>query len=215
MTTVNDLSQRHKSATEPTSAEELLEAKSLEVHLAYVANLEATFTPLFKLVPDNRASVFDGGDPAVGSLMMWHFVEEIEHRSSGVIVCDHVVKNRWFRTRQVKRTFAHVGEVSKRIATAFDEHVPWEDRLVNCCDVIGSTTTLVGKRTPWRRSAESAAPAAFGAASTTQVASMFFHLALSQFPYHSPARQPLPKLAARWMREYDSGADMTTFATAG
>ena len=37
-----------------TAYDELLERESTEFHLAYIANLEATFTPLFKMVFDNR-----------------------------------------------------------------------------------------------------------------------------------------------------------------
>ena len=56
----------------------------IEFHLAYIANLEATFTPLFKMVFDNRRQLFEGGDERIGTLMLWHFVEEIEHRSSAL-----------------------------------------------------------------------------------------------------------------------------------
>src|SRR5215470_10794339 len=47
----------------------LLEREDVEFHLAYVANLEATFTPLFKMVFDNRRPLFEGGDERVGTLM--------------------------------------------------------------------------------------------------------------------------------------------------
>ena len=63
--------------------DELIDEQPIEFHAAYIANLEATFTPLFKVILDNRDSLFGGGDRRVASLMMWHFVEEIEHRSSG------------------------------------------------------------------------------------------------------------------------------------
>ena len=64
--------------------DELLEREDVEFHLAYIANLEATFTPLFKMVLDNRHELFDGSDERVGTLLLWHFVEEIEHRSSAL-----------------------------------------------------------------------------------------------------------------------------------
>ncbi len=60
--------------------DKLIDEESIEFHAAYIANLEATFTPLFKVILDNRDSLFGGGDRRVASLMMWHFVEEIEHR---------------------------------------------------------------------------------------------------------------------------------------
>jgi hypothetical protein len=37
----------------------------VEFHAAYIANLEATFTPMFKVALDNRDSLFEG--PTSGS----------------------------------------------------------------------------------------------------------------------------------------------------
>jgi predicted metal-dependent hydrolase len=34
------------------------------------------------MVFENRRAPFAGGDERVGTLLLWHFVEEIEHRSS-------------------------------------------------------------------------------------------------------------------------------------
>ena len=87
----------------------LLDEESIEFHAAYIANLEATFTPLFKVILDNRDSLFTGGDPRVASLMMWHFVEEIEHRSSGLVLCKHINPDPWFRVKKIRATFRHIG----------------------------------------------------------------------------------------------------------
>ena len=83
----------------------LIAEQPIEFHAAYIANLEATFTPLFKVILDNRDSLFTGGDQRVASLMMWHFVEEIEHRSSGLILCRHVNPDPWYRVKHIR---AHV-----------------------------------------------------------------------------------------------------------
>ncbi len=79
--------------------DELLEREDVEFHLAYIANLEATFTPLFKMVIDNRHELFVGGDERVGTMLLWHFVEEIEHRSSALLIHHHVTPDRWYRIR--------------------------------------------------------------------------------------------------------------------
>ena len=76
-----------------TAYDKLIGQQPIEFHAAYIANLEATFTPLFKVILDNRDSLFGGGDRRVASLMMWHFVEEIEHRSSGLMLCRHINSN--------------------------------------------------------------------------------------------------------------------------
>ena len=82
--------------------DELIDEQPIEFHAAYIANLEATFTPLFKVILDNRDSLFGGGDQRVASLMMWHFVEEIEHRSSGLILYRHINPDPWYRVKHVR-----------------------------------------------------------------------------------------------------------------
>ena len=89
----------------------------VEFHAAYIANLEATFTPLFKVVLDNRDSLFAGSDQRVASLMTWHFVEEIEHRSSGLILYRHLSPDPWYRVKRIRDTFEHIGDVAADIAT--------------------------------------------------------------------------------------------------
>ncbi|MGB2920958.1 MAG: metal-dependent hydrolase, partial [Mycobacterium sp.] len=63
----------------------------LKYRLAYTADLEATFTPVFKLMLDHDDTLFAPGDDRVASLFLWHFVEEVEHRSSALTIYDAVV----------------------------------------------------------------------------------------------------------------------------
>jgi predicted metal-dependent hydrolase len=194
------------------SYDDLLATRPLEFHLAYIANLEATFTPLFKLVLDNRASLFGSGDAAIGSLMMWHFVEEIEHRSSGLTVCNHIVSSPWYRTRHIKATFDHVGRIAEAIARAFEQHVPAEDRRISTDVLTASFGALTGPRLPWTKRGYTPPdpPPLFHAVPSRDIARMLFRLALSQLPHHDPADQPLPAWAAHWTAEHDRGVDMTT-----
>lgn len=198
--------------------DELIGQEPVEFHLAYIANLEATFTPLFKVLLDNRDSLFGGGDPRVASLMMWHFVEEIEHRSSGLILCNHVNPHPWSRVKYIRRTFAHVAAVADAIATAFDDIVPFEDRGASTRALLSGhfLTGELNARIPvvrrLRNRESAAAPTIFAPVPTGELARMLWRLALSQAPYHDPADQPLPDWAETWMRAYERGADMTTFA---
>ena len=84
--------------------DQLLERESTEFHLAYIANLEATFTPLFKMVFDNRHELFEGSDERVGTMLLWHFVEEIEHRSSALRIHHHVTPDPWYRSARHPRS---------------------------------------------------------------------------------------------------------------
>ncbi|HWS34411.1 MAG TPA: hypothetical protein VN408_16925, partial [Actinoplanes sp.] len=53
-----------------------------------------------------------------------HFCEEVEHRSSALVVFDAVVPNRWYRSRVTQATFRHVMTVYRDILRGFDRHVP-------------------------------------------------------------------------------------------
>jgi predicted metal-dependent hydrolase len=120
------------------SFNDLIDAHPVEFHAAYVANLEATFTPMFKVILDHRDSLFAGGDNRVASLMMWHFVEEIEHRSSGLMLYRHLMPDPWYRVKRVRQTFRHVGTIAATVAKAFDEHIPFEDRGASAEQVMSS-----------------------------------------------------------------------------
>lgn len=188
-------------------------------HAAYIANLEATFTPLFKVILDNRDSLFDGSNQQVASLMMWHFVEEIEHRSSGLLLSQSLSPHRWYRVRHVRHTFAHIAKVAADIAATVDEVVPCAERGVSAQELMG-LAMLVDEfkyRGPGgsRRRRRRDTPTLFGTVPTGDLVRMLWRLLLSQTPHHNPAHQPLPEWAAVWMAEYDRGTDMTRFAGAG
>ncbi|MGA7050619.1 MAG: metal-dependent hydrolase [Mycobacterium sp.] len=196
------------------SFDDLIATHPVEFHAAYIANLEATFTPMFKVILDHRESLFGGADSRVASLMMWHFVEEIEHRSSGLLLYRHLMPDPWYRVKRIRQTFRHVGVVANMVARAFDEHVPFEDRGESAVQVMSSALRyeieyrVRGGRTKGLGPVFRAVPAA-------DLLRMLWGLALSQTPHHDPADQPLPAWAATWMREYECGTDMTMFVGKG
>jgi Predicted metal-dependent hydrolase len=209
------LERAYEEATR--SFDRLIEEHPVEFHAAYIANLEATFTPLFKVILDNRDSLFGGSDQRVASLMMWHFVEEIEHRSSGLILYRHLCPDPWYRVKHIRDTFNHIGEVSAEIAKIIDDVVPVEDRGASALDLMSIGLLLDefkfrgpgGKR---RRARRGGTPTLFNAVPTSHLTKMAWRLALSQTPNHDPKEQPLPDWADTWMAEYARGADMTSFA---
>ncbi len=196
--------------------DELIEQYPAEYHWAYIANLEATFTPLFKVILDNRDALFAKGDRRVASLMMWHFVEEIEHRSSGLMLYRHLRAGPWHRVKHVRSTFDHVGAMADKVAKTFDEVIPFEERGASA-QALMSHALLVSEfkyRGPGgarRRARETGVPTLFNAVPTRELAAMVWRLMLSQTPHHDPADQPLPACAEQWMRDYDRGADMRTY----
>jgi predicted metal-dependent hydrolase len=194
--------------------EQLRRSESLEYHLAYIANIEATFTPLMKVFLDHRDSLFDGGDRRVASLMMWHFVEEIEHRSSALMLSRALTPSPWYRVKHLKPIFEHINRVMMTIVRGFDEHVPLADRWVSAHDALtsGLFAGELKRRLPFHRGHSTAMPpSVFHAVPATTIMSMMWRLALSQTPKHDPAVQPLPAWADEWMSAYDRGADMTAY----
>jgi predicted metal-dependent hydrolase len=211
-----ELERAYEEATR--SFDQLIEAHPVEFHAAYIANLEATFTPLFKVILDNRDSLFAGSDPRVAALMTWHFVEEIEHRSSGLILYRHLCPDPWYRVKRIRDTFDHIGKIAADIAKIIDDVVPFEERGASAQELmaIGLLVDEFKFRGPGgkrRRARRDGAPTLFNAVPTNDLAKMAWRLALSQTPNHDPKEQPLPDWAATWMADYAGGADMTTFAS--
>jgi predicted metal-dependent hydrolase len=201
------------------SYDHLLETKPLKFHLAYIAALEATFTPFFKALLDNREHFFAPGDPRVASLLEWHFVEEVEHRSSGLVVYNAVVPHPWYRLLVLPQAMAHINGLMKKVWIGFQEHVPAEDRGVDLWPLIHPVMAplrKLGARLPVlrRRIAVpvSSNPKPYGAIPKSELKAMAKNLLRSQMPHHDPEHQPLPAFAAEWFDAYDRGIDMTAYS---
>lgn len=193
--------------------DELLENESLEFHLAYVADIEATFTPLFNVWLRHRDSLFDNGDPRVAPLFLWHLVEEIEHRSSAYVVYNAVVPDRWYRLRMLPRVFAHMLGCSTAICRGFDRHVPREARLADASELAlgwAETRARVARLLPFGRGRDGAArvPNQFAAVPRMELLRMTYRLVRSQDPRHSPEDEQTPPFADEWLTEYDRGRDV-------
>jgi predicted metal-dependent hydrolase len=192
--------------------DDLLEREDLAYHLAYIANLEATFTPLFKMVLDNRHELFVGGDERVGTLLLWHFVEEIEHRSSALHIHHAVTADPWYRIRNAPKVFDHVARVYKMVLAGFEEHVPPNDRLVSTKSVSPSGLYLseLRARAP-RLRAERHTPSMLGHVPGRDLRQMLWRETKAQTPHHDPTDEPLPGWAETWHAAFDAGADVTTY----
>lgn len=191
----------------------------IEFQLAYTADLEATFTPIFKIMLDHQDVLFEPGDERVASLFLWHFVEEVEHRSSALIIFDDIVGNRWYRTKMVRRVFGHVMQVYREILAGFDEHVPHDVRQAEYKNVSpdGVRREEVLARLPipssWRTRLGMFPPSAFAPASNLEMFLLAYRLIRSQVPHHRPQEEPLPAFADTWFKAYERGHDVTRFYT--
>lgn len=164
--------------------DELYEAHDLKYHLAYVGGLESIFTPSFRLMLDNREALFSKGDTRVASLFLWHFCEEIEHRSSGVMIYDHIHGEYFYRVSRFKEFMRHVGKVIDAITDVFREVFP-DLPAENFTDYSNHKLPRIGKL----RSATG--------------------IMMAQLPFHNPANQALPEYFDEWIARYERGEDMT------
>jgi len=107
--------------------------KPLAWRLAYTADLEATFTPVFKLMLDHDDTLFAPGDDRVASLFLWHFVEEVEHRSSALMIYNHVVGDQVYRMRMAPAIFRHVLATLRTACEGFNSTSRWPNARSTRC----------------------------------------------------------------------------------
>ncbi len=193
------------------SFDRLFETRPLRYHLAYIADIEATFTPLFDLMLRHRDTLFDNGDRRVAPLFMWHLVEEVEHRCSAQLIYDAVVPSPWYRLRVVPSVFRHVLSCTNVIFRGFDEHVPAADRGMDAAEMIIGRNTL---RALFERD-RSGVPPQFPSASWREIAMLLCRLVRSQRPGHTPATERIPPFAEEWLDAYDAGRDVVNWYAEG
>lgn len=190
----------------------LLETESLEFHLAYAADIEATFTPMFNVWLRHRDALFDNGDPRVAPLFLWHLVEEVEHRSSAYTIYNAVVPDRWYRLRMLPKVFGHMLGCSNLIFRGFDRHVPLAARFAPASQLVldwPDARALLGLLWPFgARPAAPGYPAQFASVPRMELARMVWRLIRSQNPRHSPEDEVIPPFADEWLAEYDRGRDV-------
>jgi predicted metal-dependent hydrolase len=190
---------------------------SLKFRLAYIADLEATFTPTFKMMLDNEASLFRPGDERVASLFMWHFVEEVEHRSSALLIYDAAIGDSWYRMKALPGVYRHLLSITRIIADGVNTHVPEQDRRVDARTLLpafGARQTL-RQRLPFTgRHDPSPTPSAFASVPRKHKLVAVGRVLLSQTPFHNPANEPLPQFADHWFERWNSGGDVTRWYTA-
>ncbi|CAN5485043.1 metal-dependent hydrolase [soil metagenome] len=194
--------------------DELGRTTPLKFRLAYVADLEATFTPTFKMFLDNEAALFRPGDDRVASLLLWHFVEEVEHRSSALVIYDAVIGEKWYRIRALPAVVKHLLGIMGLIVDGINTHVPWKERHVDARTLLPA----FGFRHTLSRKLSAGPPGeagpAFAAIPRRELLATFAGVLLSQTPYHNPEHQALPTFADEWFERWDCGGDVVHWYTA-
>lgn len=170
--------------------DELYERESLAYHLAYAGGLEASFTPVFKMIIDNRQVLFADGDSRVASLNLWHFCEEVEHRSSAIMVYNEVVNSHVYRLRIFPFALTHTLRMLKMLETEFIKFVPETDRYAEPLPTLLHGLTGVSKR---------------------DMATSLMGVLRAQMPWHKAETEALPEWSATWFEHWGKGEDMSNF----
>jgi predicted metal-dependent hydrolase len=195
--------------------DELTATKPIEFNLAYTADLEATFTPIFKLFLDHHETLYAPGDDRVASLFLWHFVEEVEHRSHALMIYRHLVGSELYRFRKFPEIWRHVVSVLSKALYSFMEVIPPEDAVIDMRRVLPSRMyrrEIAGRLPALRRFIHAdGTGTALQDASSLELIRMFVGLIGSQTPGHDPTHQPLPAFADEWLTAYDEGRDVSTW----
>jgi len=91
-----------------------LERRSLRFHLAYAAGFETMALAVGHWLVDDRDYLFGESDSRVASLVLWHFVEEIEHKNAALDVYNAVYGDYFYRLYGLFYASFHVMALSRR-----------------------------------------------------------------------------------------------------
>ena len=166
--------------------DQILEEHGLEFTICFGAVLEGTFTPMGKLIIDNRELLFADGDARVASVWLWHFSEEIEHRSSALTIYNHLYGHRFARLRMLPWIRRFILGYSELMQSQIATHVPAKDK------------GIVDRKS-------------FDDLPRDEYRLALWRTFLSLLPWHDPATEPLPEWAQAIYDRYDEGKDLTQF----
>lgn len=172
------------------SYERLLRDKPLDFHLGYAATVELAFGPSAKFMIDHRQALFRDGDERIASFILWHLVEEFEHRNAAYDVYRDVVGSWFHRIRTAPRVVMHLAEVFRIVQSGLHAHVPATD-----CIVDPSVTRL----------------SMFSDIPLAAQLRYAYELACTFLPYHRPDNLRQPEWVTRWFADEAAGVDMTRY----
>jgi predicted metal-dependent hydrolase len=168
------------------SYQELFERESTGFHLAYAATIELCFGPLALFIIENRDDLFRGGDARIASFVLWHFVEEFEHRNCAIDVYNDIFGSHLYRLRQVPRILGHMNEVARMAQRAFAAAA--EDGVV----------VETGAR-------------AFATPPARRRLRLLYELLCTFLPYHRPDSLAEPAWVTTWLADQAEGKDMRNY----
>jgi predicted metal-dependent hydrolase len=174
-----------------SSYEKLFASRSLEFHLSYAATVELAFGPIAKFMVENREQLFSDCDDRIAAFILWHFVEEFEHRNSAIDVYNDVVCKYGYRMRMAIDVVKHLRDVELITRTGLARVVPPDPRGILPNDLSLS--------------------AAFRDIPFSRLCTFGWNLLCSQMPLHKPDNLHQPDWVTQWFADEAAGKDMTHY----
>lgn len=171
------------------SYDQLFASESTAFHLSYAATVELAFGPSAKFMINNRQVLFGQGDSRISSFILWHLVEEFEHRNAAYDVYNDIVGSYWYRLKTAPKVFKHLMEIEKIVRAGLTEAVPVGDYIDSPCDVKNCFDDV-----PLR-----------------QKLSYLYDIVCTFLPYHNPDNIEQPPWVTRWFNDEEAGVDMRRY----
>jgi predicted metal-dependent hydrolase len=89
-------------------------ARSLAFNLAYAEGFESMALAIGQMLIEDRDFLFGGSESGVASLVLWHFVEEIEHKNVAYDVFEHVAGGYFRRIHGLLYATSHIFLLTRR-----------------------------------------------------------------------------------------------------
>jgi predicted metal-dependent hydrolase len=171
------------------SYEALFENESLEFHLAYAAVIELWFGPLAKYVIENRDKLFVESDQRIASFIMWHLVEEFEHRNCAIDIFNDVVGRYPYRLRAAPKVVKHMFDIDRIVRAGFKQYIPQQAGTVGPSESLGFLKDI-----PLLANAK-----------------LLYELSCTLLPYHKPDNISQPDWVSQWFEDEEAGVDMRRY----
>ena len=112
--------------------------------------------------------------------------------------------------------FNHVASIYKLVLDGFEQHVPFEARLISAKTISPSGLYLaeLPGRLPFT-TPRSDGPSMLSHVPGRDLRTMLWRETRAQMPHHNPAHEPLPTWIDKWHSGYNSGAEISTYTGVG
>ncbi|HEY9036003.1 MAG TPA: metal-dependent hydrolase [Pseudomonadales bacterium] len=171
------------------SYDRLFAEQSLDFHLSYAATIELCFGPFASFLITHHETYFKGGDNRIASFLIWHLIEEFEHRNAAYDVYNAVVDSYFYRMKTAPAVIRHLTEISKISIDGLNRHAPVH------ADGTGPGDT--------RR--------LFDGVPKRAVLKLAYELGCTLLPYHKPDNLKEPAWVSQWFADDAAGHDMRLY----